>query len=101
MRRRFQIWMILIWAAGTVGYNEQTFRAAVYEHAPLPPNRTIVVSRQDALQYMKGNLEAYKLVAEEAQRQVSLYISFTLLLVVLVDNSFTKETIIKRRHLTL
>ncbi|XP_022337000.2 pantetheinase-like [Crassostrea virginica] len=69
MRRRFQIWMILIWAAGTVGYNEQTFRAAVYEHAPLPPNRTIVVSRRDALQYMQGNLEAYQLVAEEAQRQ--------------------------------
>lgn len=45
------------------------FRAAVYEHAPLSPKRTIVVTRQEALDYMRKNLEVYRTATEDAQRQ--------------------------------
>lgn len=63
---------VLLFSAGVRGYTDQTFRAAVYEHAPLPPNRTIVVTRQEALNYMRKNLEVYKTATEEAHEQVSI-----------------------------
>lgn len=56
---------------GIIGYTDQMFRAAVYEHAPLSPKRTIVVTRQEALDYMRKNLEVYRTATEDAQRQVS------------------------------
>lgn len=63
---------VLLFSVGVKGYSDQTFRAAVYEHAPLPPNRTIVVTRQEALDYMRKNLEVYKTATEEAHGQVSI-----------------------------
>ncbi|XP_061163464.1 pantetheinase-like [Saccostrea echinata] len=53
----------------TGGYDDKTFRAAVYEHATVPPNREVVVTRQEALEYMTKNLEVYRKVTEEARLQ--------------------------------
>lgn len=62
---------VLFLIEGIIGYTDQTFRAAVYEHAPLSPHRTIVVTRQEALDYMRENLEIYRTATEDAHRQVS------------------------------
>ncbi|XP_062567034.1 pantetheinase-like [Saccostrea cucullata] len=59
-------WFLYVY---TKGYDDKTFRAAVYEHATLPPNREVVVTRKEALEYMTTNLEVYRNVAEEAHLQ--------------------------------
>ncbi|XP_061184849.1 pantetheinase-like [Saccostrea echinata] len=52
------------------GFNDHTFRGAVFEYAPSVLNRTKVVSRAEALKYMRGNLLKYKEIAEEASRKL-------------------------------
>lgn len=56
-----------------MGALQQTFKAAVYEHAVvLPPNRETKVSRSEALANMMKNLEIYRKQAEIAGSLVRL-----------------------------